>query len=158
VRVLLIAIAISLIVWLAVIATLALAGRRVAARHLVRLVPDLVALMRGLLCDARVPRSSKLLVGLAGVWLVCPIDLVPESIPLLGPLDDVIVAALVLRHLAKSAGPDVLADHWRGEPAALERIMLLFRLAGRNTLLLQRVCEWVWLSLKQQSWKVNPVR
>jgi uncharacterized membrane protein YkvA (DUF1232 family) len=156
VRVLLIAIAISLIVWLAVIATLALAGRRVAARHLVRLVPDLVALMRGLLCDARVPRSSKLLVGLAGVWLVCPIDLVPESIPLLGPLDDVIVAALVLRHLAKSAGPDVLADHWRGEPAALERIMQPFRRAGRITLLLQRIGHRLRMALKEHHWKENP--
>jgi uncharacterized membrane protein YkvA (DUF1232 family) len=80
-----------------------------------------------------VPRSSKLLVGFAVVWLVSPIDLVPEFIPVLGPLDDVIVAALVLRHLAKSAGPDVLADHWRGDTATLERIVQPFRRRDRST-------------------------
>jgi uncharacterized membrane protein YkvA (DUF1232 family) len=130
---LLIAIAIGLLVWLAVIAALSVAGRRVAAAQLVTLVPDLVGLMRGLLGDARVPRSSKFLVGFGVVWLVSPIDLVPEFIPVLGPLDDVIVAALVLRHLVRSAGTEVLADHWRGDPVVLERIMRPLRLSIRST-------------------------
>jgi uncharacterized membrane protein YkvA (DUF1232 family) len=87
------------------IAALWFFGRRVAAVQLARAIPDLVALCRGLLGDPRVPLGSKLLVGGAIVWLISPIDLVPEFIPLLGPLDDVIVVALVLRHLVKRAGP-----------------------------------------------------
>jgi uncharacterized membrane protein YkvA (DUF1232 family) len=57
------------------------------------------------------------------VWLLSPIDLVPEFIPVLGPLDDVIVVALVLRHLVKRAGPDVVLEHWRGDERTLRRVL-----------------------------------
>jgi len=67
------------------------------------------------------------LLGLAAVWLVSPIDLIPEFIPVLGPLDDAVVAALVLRHIVKVAGREVVAEHWRGEESTLDRIL---RVAG----------------------------
>jgi uncharacterized membrane protein YkvA (DUF1232 family) len=61
------------------------------------------------------------------LWFVSPIDLVPEFIPVLGPLDDALLAALVLRHLVKRAGPAVVAEAWPGEPATLERMLRLAR-------------------------------
>lgn len=61
------------------------------------------------------------------LWLASPVDLIPEFIPVAGPLDDAIVAALVLRHVLRSAGKDVIAERWRGDPATLA---LLLRLAG----------------------------
>lgn len=64
-------------VWLLAVVALAVLGRRIAARALVRLVPDVVRLFRGLLGDPRVPLGSKLLLGLAVAWLVSPIDLLP---------------------------------------------------------------------------------
>ena len=94
---------------------------------LARAIPDLVALTRGLLSDPRVPLGSKLLVGGALLWLLSPIDLLPEFIPVLGPLDDVIVVSLVLRHLIRRAGPDVVEEHWRGDPKVLRTAL---RVAG----------------------------
>lgn len=110
-------------IWILLIAALAIAGKRSAARELVTLVPNFALLFRGLLRDPRVSRGSKLLVGFAAAWIASPIDLIPEFIPVAGPLDDVIVAALVLRHLLRSAGSDVVREHWRGDPAVLDRIM-----------------------------------
>jgi uncharacterized membrane protein YkvA (DUF1232 family) len=112
-----------LVVWIVAVVALVVAGRRVAARELATLVPNLVILFKGLFGDDRVPVGSKILLGVAIVWLVSPIDLVPEFIPLLGPLDDAVVAALVLRHLMKHAGEDVVREHWRGEPRTLDLVM-----------------------------------
>ena len=89
------------------------------------LIPNLVILFRGLLRDRRVPRSSKLWLGFAVAWFVSPIDLIPEFLPVIGPLDDAIVAALVLRHVLKRTDRGVLADHWRGDPATLDKIIRL---------------------------------
>ena len=132
VRTLLVAIGIAVVVWLVSVAALILAGRRVEAKQLARLLPDLATLLRGLLRDPRVPRGSRVLVGLAVAWVVSPIDLLPEFLPVIGPLDDVIVVTLVLRHLVKRAGPEVVRDHWRGDPAMLERALHAFR-PGRMT-------------------------
>ena len=126
-RGILIAIVIVVAVWVAAIAALWFFGRKFAARQLTRAIPDLAALTRGLIGDPRVPLGSKLLVGGALLWLVSPIDLVPEFIPVLGPLDYVIVVGLVLRHLIKQAGPEVVQDHWRGEPRVLRTAL---RVAG----------------------------
>ena len=126
-RGLLIAIGVAVVVWVVAIAALWFFGRRVAAVQLARAIPDLMALTRGLLGDPRVPVGSKVLLGGALVWLVSPIDLVPEFIPVLGPLDDVIVVGLVLRHLVRRAGPEVVQDHWRGDPRMLRTAL---RLAG----------------------------
>ena len=110
-------------VWIVMIVALVLAGRRSAARELATLLPNLVALFRDLLRDPRVPRGSKALLWFAVVWVISPIDLIPEFIPIAGPLDDAIVAALVLRHVLRGSGPDVVLGHWRGDPATLDRIM-----------------------------------
>lgn len=126
-RGLLIAIGIAAAVWVVAIAALWFFGRKVAAAQLARAIPDLVALTRGLLGDPRVPLGSKVLLGGALVWLLSPIDLVPEFIPVLGPLDDVIVVGLVLRHLVRRAGPEVVQEHWRGDPRVLRTAL---RLAG----------------------------
>jgi uncharacterized membrane protein YkvA (DUF1232 family) len=96
-------------VWVIAIVVLFLLGRRLAARELATLLPNLVRMCRTLLRDRRVPRSSKLLVGFAVLWFVSPIDLVPEFIPVLGPLDDALLAALVVRHLVRRAGRAVVA-------------------------------------------------
>jgi uncharacterized membrane protein YkvA (DUF1232 family) len=110
------------VVWLVAIVALVVAGRRSAARELATLIPNLVVLFRGLLGDPRVPRSSKVWIWIAIVWFVSPIDLIPEFIPVAGPLDDAIVAALVLRHVLKRTDRQVLSDHWRGDRGTLEFI------------------------------------
>jgi uncharacterized membrane protein YkvA (DUF1232 family) len=132
VRGFLIAIGIAAAIWVVAIAALWFFGRKVAAAQLARAIPDLVALSRGLLGDPRVPVGSKVLLGGALVWLLSPIDLVPEFIPVLGPLDDVIVVGLVLRHLVRRAGPEVVQDHWRGDPRVLRTALRLAGLGPRE--------------------------
>ena len=122
-----IAAACALALWLLAILVLLAFGRRSRARELATLLPNLVLLFRGLVADPRVPRSSKRWLWFALVWCVSPIDLIPEFIPIAGPLDDAIVAALVLRHVLRRTDRAVLADHWRGDPATLDAIV---RLAG----------------------------
>lgn len=123
----LLALGIAVAVWLLLVLVLIVAGRRTAARELATLLPNLILLFKDLARDPRVPRGSKWLLALAGLWLVSPIDLIPEFIPVFGPLDDAVVAALVLRHIVKVAGREVVAEHWRGEPSTLDRIL---RVAG----------------------------
>jgi uncharacterized membrane protein YkvA (DUF1232 family) len=122
-RTLLVTVAVAAGVWLAAVAGLVAFGRRSAARELVALLPNLIALFRGLLRDPRVSRGSKVWLGIAVLWFVSPIDLVPEFVPVLGPLDDAVVAMLVLRHVLKRTDRDVLAEHWRGAPATLDVIL-----------------------------------
>src|SRR5438128_6243538 len=113
--------------WVLALVLLFAAGRRLAAKELATLLPNLLLLFRGLIKDPRVPAGSKALLGLAIVWVVSPIDLVPEFLPVIGPLDDAVMAALVLRHVIKRAGRDVVAEHWRGDPATLA---IILRVAG----------------------------
>jgi uncharacterized membrane protein YkvA (DUF1232 family) len=130
-RGLLFALTVAVGIWLVVILVLVAAGQRSKARELATLVPNLLVLFRGLLRDPRVPRSSKLWLGFAVVWIASPIDLIPEFVPVAGPLDDAIVAALVLRQVLRRADRSVLLEHWKGDPATLEAIV---RSRRRSTL------------------------
>jgi uncharacterized membrane protein YkvA (DUF1232 family) len=114
------ALMIGVAIWLLVIGILFALGRRAHARELAVLVPNLVVLFRGLLRDDRVPRATKGLVWFALAWLASPIDLIPEFIPVLGPLDDALVAALLLRHVLRRTERDVLIDHWQGGEGTLD--------------------------------------
>ena len=105
--------------WLLAAVVLLVIGRKTTSRELVTFLPNLIRLFRGLLGDERVPRSSKVLLLLGAFWLASPIDLIPEFLPGVGALDDAVVAGLVLRHLVKRAGPDVVKDHWRGDPKTI---------------------------------------
>ncbi|MDP9270071.1 MAG: DUF1232 domain-containing protein [Chloroflexota bacterium] len=131
----LIALAVAVGVYIVAISALYLAGRRSAAREVATLLPNLLMLFKGLVRDPRVPRGSKVLLVLGAAWVASPIDLIPEFIPVLGPLDDAVLAALILRHLLRTAGRDVVTEHWRGDPATLARLLRLFepKVARRNS-------------------------
>ena len=92
-------------------------------RDLAGFVPDCVTTVRRLHRDPRVPRRAKLVIALAGLWLLSPIDLVPEFLPVIGPLDDVVVVALALRYAARQVPRDVLITAWPGAPWLLERLL-----------------------------------
>lgn len=115
----------ALAVWAILVAALVISGRKWMAIAAAKVLPDLVRLLRGLARDPRVPRGSKWLLGFAALWVISPIDLIPEFIPVAGPLDDIVVVALVLRHVLKKAGRVVAEEHWTGDPAVLERILKL---------------------------------
>jgi uncharacterized membrane protein YkvA (DUF1232 family) len=125
----LIAILIVLGLWtLVVLAVWRSAPSRATAVDVIRLLPDLLRLSAGLARDPATPRSCKLALAGLAVWLASPIDLIPEFVPVIGPLDDIVVAAIVLRWVGRRVGDDALRAHW---PGSDEGFALVLRLLGR---------------------------
>ena len=92
-------------------------------KDLAAFLPACVTLARRLRTDRRVPLRAKVVMGLAALWVLSPIDLVPEFLPVIGPLDDVVVVALALRYAARQVPVDLLFEAWPGEPRLLERLV-----------------------------------
>jgi uncharacterized membrane protein YkvA (DUF1232 family) len=92
-------------------------------KDLAGFLPACVTLARRLRSDPRVPWQAKAAVVLAGLWVLSPIDLLPEFLPVIGPLDDVVVVALALRYAARRVPREVLLEAWPGEPRLLERLL-----------------------------------
>lgn len=130
---LLIATLVAVSVWALIVIGLVISGRRLAAREFVTFLPNLAALFYGLTRDPRVPRSTKALLGFGIAWFASPIDLIPEFIPVVGPLDDAVVAVLILRHVLRSVGREVLAEHWSGDSAVLDRMVRIARRSGEGS-------------------------
>jgi uncharacterized membrane protein YkvA (DUF1232 family) len=103
--------------WAAFVALLWIVRPRdVRLGELVRIVPDVFRLGRDIVADRAAPLGGRAaFVGLV-LWLLNPIDVIPEFIPVLGPLDDVIVAVLVLRYARRRLGDEELRGRWRGSP------------------------------------------
>jgi uncharacterized membrane protein YkvA (DUF1232 family) len=102
-------------VWLVLLLVLwLLRPRDVRATEVVGAIPDVLRLVRDLLADRETPGSVRAALVVLLVWLISPIDLVPEFIPVLGPLDDVVVTIVVLRYVRRRLGADELRRRWRG--------------------------------------------
>jgi uncharacterized membrane protein YkvA (DUF1232 family) len=116
------AVAVVIVSW----AVLVLLARRLPpglARDLAAFIPDCLTTVRRLRKDPRVPRRAKVAVVVAGLWVASPIDLIPEFLPVIGPLDDVVVVALALRYAARQVPSDVLLAAWPGDPRLIRRLM-----------------------------------
>jgi uncharacterized membrane protein YkvA (DUF1232 family) len=117
-----------LLLWLVL---LALLWRRrpdeLTARDALRLLPDVVRLVRRLAADRSLPRAVRTRLWLLLAYLLSPIDLVPDFLPVIGYADDVVVVAWALRSVVRRAGSAALERHWPGQPAGLA---VLSRLAG----------------------------
>src|SRR5436190_17488414 len=88
-------------------------------KDLATVLPACVTTARRLRGDPRVPRRAKIAVAFAGLWVLSPIDLIPEFLPVIGPLDDVVVVALALRYAARQVPRDVLFEAWPANPQIL---------------------------------------
>ncbi|HTI78110.1 MAG TPA: YkvA family protein [Mycobacterium sp.] len=97
-------------------------------REALRLLPDLLRLIKRLAADPATPRGARIRLALLLGYLALPFDLIPDFIPVLGYADDAIVVALVLRSTTRSAGPDALAKHWPGTPEGLAALNRMCRL------------------------------
>ena len=106
------------------IAMIVLARRLPAglAKDLATVLPACVTTARRLRKDPRVPKRVKIAVTFAGLWVLSPIDLIPEFLPVIGPLDDIVVVALALRYAARRIPPQALIDAWPAERRILERL------------------------------------
>lgn len=101
-------------------------GKSIQARQLVTdavlMMPNIVKLVGRLLKDPRVPRRAKITLGLAAAYVVSPIDLIPEVIPVIGWADDVVLMMFAIDSLIERAGPHVVEEHWDGPGDLLELV------------------------------------
>lgn len=120
-----------LLVWLTLIAALYVVVRNQDDRNtfadVLRLVPDVLRLLRRLAADTTLPRGVRIRLGLLIGYLLLPLDLVPDFIPIVGYADDAVIVAIALRSVTRVAGPEALDRHWPGTPAGLHALK---RLAG----------------------------
>ena len=92
-------------------------------RDLVELLPACVTTARRLRRHPSVPRRAKVVLVVAGLWLLSPIDLIPEFLPVIGPLDDIVVAVLALRYAARSVPRSVFYEAWPAERRLVRRLV-----------------------------------
>jgi uncharacterized membrane protein YkvA (DUF1232 family) len=119
-----------LLMWLALIAALwSTKGRfdLTTLRDLLRMLPDLLRLLKRLAADPTLPRGVRIRLWLLLGYLIIPLDLVPDFIPVIGYADDAIIVAIALRSVIRHAGPEAIQNHWPGTADGLTAIM---RLAG----------------------------
>jgi uncharacterized membrane protein YkvA (DUF1232 family) len=93
------------------------------AKDLASFLPACATTLRRLRKDPRVPRSAKIAVAIAAMWVISPIDLIPEFLPVVGPLDDVVVVALALRFAARRVPGEAIEEAWPGERRLLDRLV-----------------------------------
>jgi len=122
-----------IVVWAALIGAMLWAARGNAEKltliGALRLGPDIVRLTRRLAGDPTLPRRVRWSLFALLLYLLSPIDLVPDFIPVIGYADDAIIVALVLRFATRHAGADALDRHWPGTPESLRALRSVVGLA-----------------------------
>ncbi|MBA2697132.1 MAG: DUF1232 domain-containing protein [Actinobacteria bacterium] len=92
-------------------------------RDVAAFLPACVTTARRLRQHPDVPRRAKIALLIAIIWVLSPIDLIPEFLPVIGPLDDVVAVVLLLRYAARSIPRSVLLQAWPEDPWLLERVL-----------------------------------
>ena len=116
-------------VWLALVAVIWLhRPSRELALPALRALPDIVRLARRLLADPRTPTRHRVGLVVLIVWLVSPIDLLPEFLPGIGPLDDIVAAAVILGWIGRETGRARLQEHWPGDATGFSIVARMLRL------------------------------
>jgi uncharacterized membrane protein YkvA (DUF1232 family) len=109
-------------------------------KALLRALPDIVRTITGLARDPVLPKAAKVALAAAVLYLVSPVDLVPDFVPLLGHLDDVFVAAILVDGMLNFVNRGVVLKYWPGSPESLERVARAARV----------LAAWVPRRLKQK--------
>jgi uncharacterized membrane protein YkvA (DUF1232 family) len=112
--------------WLASWLVLLLFARRLPSgllHDVAVFLPSCVTAARRLRGHPSVPRRARLALLVAVVWVLSPIDLIPEFLPVIGPLDDVVAVVLLLRYAARCVPRSVLLEAWPDDPRLLERLL-----------------------------------
>ncbi|MCE7003990.1 DUF1232 domain-containing protein [Kibdelosporangium philippinense] len=121
-----------LLAWVALAVTLLIVRPRGnLLREALRLLPDVLRLVRRLAADTALPKGVRIRLGLLLAYLAMPIDLIPDFIPVLGYADDAIIVTAVLRAVVRRAGIDAVRRHWPGTDDGFAALTRLTRLEPR---------------------------
>ncbi|UXA16744.1 YkvA family protein [Mycobacterium sp. SMC-4] len=117
------------LLWLLLIVALWLAKPDDARlKDAVRLLPDVIRLLKRLATDPATPKAVRIWLVLLFGYLALPIDVVPDFVPVLGFVDDAVIVALVLRYVTRTAGAEAIEKHWAGTPEGLAAVRKLCRI------------------------------
>src|SRR6266487_6681801 len=101
-------------------------------KEALRLLPDLLRLLRRLASDRSLPRGVKVRLWLLLAYLAIPVDVVPDFLPVVGYADDTIIVAAVLRSVVRRVGLEPIRRHWPGTEDGLAAVVRLCGLASRG--------------------------
>lgn len=96
---------------------------RATVREGIWLIPNVLKLLGRIVKDRRVPVRAKAFAGAVLVYVVSPIDLIPDFVIGFGKLDDLILSAVAIQHLIEAAGPEIVAEHWDGSEGSLDLLL-----------------------------------
>jgi len=82
--------------------------------NLLMFLPNLVRLLGRLLTDSRVPTAEKALFAAAIIYVIMPLDFIPDVFPFIGQVDDIYLVALTLLRLINRSDAGVVRDNWSG--------------------------------------------
>ena len=120
--------------WLALVIGLILVRPRGGLlREALRLLPDVLRLIRRLAADKTLPHGVRIRLVLLLAYLAIPIDLIPDFVPVLGYADDAIIVTAVLRSVVRRSGLDAIRAHWPGTDDGFAAVVRLTRLRGPPT-------------------------
>jgi len=91
-------------------------------KALLRALPAIIRTLRALAVDPVLPKTTKIALLAAVLYLVSPVDLIPDFIPVVGYLDDLIIAAILVDGILSFVDRGVILKYWPGSPELLERI------------------------------------
>ena len=131
---LVVGIVVSLVVVWVLLAVLfwALRPKGVPVREVLGLIPDVLRLLRSIVRDVTAPVDVRVVVVGLLAWIVFPIDLIPEFIPVIGPLDDIVVAVLAMRYVRMRMGVDGLRIRWVGSKDGFALLLRVIGSGGRG--------------------------
>ncbi|MCF8010590.1 MAG: DUF1232 domain-containing protein [Clostridiales bacterium] len=101
------------------------------AKELIMLLPNFLKLIYRLMKDSRVPSQNKVLLGAVAAYILSPIDIVPDFVPLVGQVDDLLAVALVLKGLFDAAGEEIVLEYWDGPDSLLSIVDSILKVAAQ---------------------------
>jgi uncharacterized membrane protein YkvA (DUF1232 family) len=115
------------------------------AVELLLVLPDFFILLTRLMADSRVPSRTKIFIGAVIAYLALPIDFIPDFIPIVGHLDDLVLVAYALKKIMNDIGQDILLENWSGQRNMLETIQNIIATAEKmlNQKVLKKITAWI---------------
>ena len=109
------------------------------------LLPDFFILLCRLAADARVPKNQKIFIASIIGYVILPIDILPDFIPFIGFMDDLVLVILALNEILNHIDQNVLLDNWSGEKNILQllRQLVLMVDMNLNSKVLTRIRQWI---------------